>query len=69
MTNDYNNKVNSSTKIELGNASLGRSENEVYKTLMDGRKRKEPETATGELVGAFNKTKRFLKDVTTNWSN
>ena len=69
MNNKYNNKVISSTKIELGNVSLGRSENERYKTLMDGRKRKEPETATKELVGAFNKTKRFLKDVTTNWTN
>ena len=68
ITKQYNNKVHSSTKLIPIQASLKKNEGYVYKTLLDKRKKLQPEYEIGDLVKIADIKKMFSKSDTTNWS-
>ena len=68
ITNQYNNKVHSSTKLTPTQASLKKNEEFVYKTLLDKRKKMKPKYEIGDLVRTADLKKTFSKGDTTNWS-
>ena len=68
ITNQYNNKVHSSTKLTPTQASLKKNEGYVYKNLLDKRKQIKPKYEIGDLVGTADLKKTFSKGDTSNWS-
>ena len=68
ITKQYNNKVHSSTKISLKDASLKKNEGLVYKNLLDKRKKVKPKYEIGDLVRTADLKKTFSKGDSTNWS-
>ena len=67
-TKQYNNKVHSSTKLTLIQASLKKNEAFVYKNLLDKRNKIKPKYEIGDLVRTADLKKTFSKGDTTNWS-
>ena len=68
ITNQYNNKVHSSTKLTPKDASLKKNEGFVYKNLLDKRKKVKPKFQINDLVRTADLKKTFSKGDTTNWS-
>ena len=68
ITNQYNNKVHSSTKLTPIQASLKKNECYVYKNLLDKRKKIKPKFQTNDLVKTADLKRTFSKGDTTNWS-
>ena len=68
ITNQYNNKVHSSTKLTPIEASLKKNEGYVYKKLLDKRRRITPKFQLNDLVRRADLKKTFSKGDTTNWS-
>ena len=68
ITNQYNNRIHSSTKLSPKDASLKKNEGFVYKNLLDKRKRVKPKFQINDLVRTADLKKTFSKGDTTNWS-
>ena len=68
ITKQYNNRVHSSTKLTLIQASLKKNEGFVYKNLLDKRNKIKPKYEIGDLVRTADLKKTFSKADTTNWS-
>ena len=68
ITKQYNNRIHSSTKSTLTQASLKKNEGYVYKNLLDKRKKIKPKYEIGDLVRTADLKKTFSKGDTTNWS-
>ena len=68
ITNQYNNRIHSSTKLTPTQASLEKNEGYVYKNLLDKRKKIKPKYEIGDLVRTADLKKTFSKGDTTNWS-
>ena len=68
ITNQYNNKVHSSTNLTPIQASLKKNKGYVYKNLLDKRKKMKPKYEIGDLVRTADLKKTFSKSDTTNWS-
>ena len=68
ITKQYNNRVHSSTKLTLIQASLKKNEGFVYKNLLDKRKKIKPKYEIGNLVRTADLKKTFSKGDTTKWS-
>ena len=68
ITNQYNNKVHSSTKLTPIQASLKKNEGYVYKNLLDKRKRITRKFQLNDLVRTADLKRTFPKGDTTNWS-
>ena len=64
ITKQYNNRINSSTKLTPIQASLKKNEGFVYKNLSDKRTKVTPKFQ----INADLRDKRFLKSDTTKWS-
>ena len=68
ITNQYNNRIHSSTKLSPKDASLKYNEGFVYKNLLDKRKKVIPKFQINDLVRVADLKKTFSKGDTTNWS-
>ena len=68
ITNQYNERVHSSTKLSPKDASLKKNEGYVYKNLLDKRKKITPKFQINDLVRVADLKKIFSKGDTTNWS-
>ena len=68
ITNQYNNKVHSSTKLTPIQASLKKNECYVYKNLLNKRKKIKPKFQINDLVRPADLKRTFSKGDTTNWS-
>ena len=68
ITNQYNNRIHSSTKLSPKDASLKKNEGFVYKNLLDNRKKVKPKFQINDLVRVADLKKTFSKGDTTNWS-
>ena len=68
ITNQYNNRIHSSTKLSPKDASLKKNEGFVYKNLLDKRKKVIPKFQINDLVRVADLKKTFSKGDTTNWS-
>ena len=68
ITKQYNNKIHSSTKLTPIQASLEKEEKDVYKNLLDKRKKIKPKFQLNDLVRTADLKKTFSKGDTTNWS-
>ena len=68
ITKQYNNRIHSSTKLSLLQASLRKNEGYVYKNLLDKRKKVKPYFQINDLVRTADLKKTFSKSDTTNWS-
>ena len=68
ITKQYNNKVQSSTKLTPIQASLKKNEGYVYKNLLDKRNKIKPKFQINDLVRTADLKKTFSKSGTTNWS-
>ena len=68
ITNQYNNRIHSSTKLSPKDASLKKNEGFVYKNLLYKRKKVKPKFQINDLVRTADLKKTFSKGDTTNWS-
>ena len=68
ITEQYNNRRHTSTKLSPKDASLKKNEGFVYKNLLDKRKKVKPKYEIGDLVRTADLKKIFSKGDTTNWS-
>ena len=68
ITKQYNNRIHSSNKLTLIQASLKKNEGYVYKNFLDKRKKIKPKYEIGDLVRTADLKKTFSKGDTTNWS-
>ena len=68
ITEQYNNRRHTSTKLSPKDASLKKNEGFVYKNLLDKRKKVKPKYEIGDLVRTADLKKTFSKGDTTNWS-
>ena len=68
ITIQYNNRIHSSTKLTPIQASLRKNEGNVYKNLLDKRKKVKPKFQINDLVRTADLKKTFSKGDTTNWS-
>ena len=68
ITNQYNNRIHSSTKLSPKDASLKKNEGFVYKNLLDKRNKIKPKFQINDLVRTADLKKTFSKGDTTNWS-
>ena len=68
ITKQYNNKVQSSTKLTPIQSSLKKNEGFVYKNLIDKRNKIKPKFQINDLVRTADLKKTFSKGDTTNWS-
>ena len=68
ITEQYNNRIHSSTKLSPKDASLKKNEGVVYKNLLDKLKKVKPKFQINDLVGTADLKKTFSKGDTTNWS-
>ena len=69
ITEQYNNRRHTSTKLSPKDASLKKNEGFVYKNLLDKRKKVKPKFQINDLVRTADLKKTFSKGDTTNWSN
>ena len=69
ITQQYNNRIRSSTKLSPLQASLKKNEGYVYKNLLDKRKKINLKFQMNELVRAADLGKTFSKGDLTNWSH
>ena len=69
ITNHYNNRIHSSTRLSPKDGSLKKNEGIVYKNLLDKRNKIKPKFQIDDLVRTADlRYKHFLKSDTTNWS-
>ena len=68
ITEQYNNRRHTSTKLSPKDASLKKNEGFVYKNLLDKHKKVKPKYEIGDLVRTADLKKTFSKGDTTNWS-
>ena len=68
ITEQYNNRRHTSTKLSPKDASLKKNEGFVYKNLLDKRKKVKPKYEIGDLVRTADLKKTFSEGDTTNWS-
>ena len=68
ITEQYNNRIHSSTKLSPKDASLKKNEGFVYKNLLDKRKKVKPKFQINDLIRVADLMKTFSKGDTTNWS-
>ena len=68
ITEQYNNRIHTSTKLSPKDASLKKNEGFVYKNLLDKRKKVKPKFQINDLVRTADLKKTFSKGETTNWS-
>ena len=68
ITEQYNNRIHSSTKLTPIQASLKTNEGFVYKNLLDKRKKIKPKFQINDLVRTADLKRTFSKGDTTNWS-
>ena len=68
ITEQYNNRRHTSTKLSPKDASLRKNEGYVYKNLLDKRKKVNPKFQINDLVRTADLKKTFSKGDTTNWS-
>ena len=68
ITKQYDNRIHTSTKLSLKDASLKNNEGFVYKNLLDKRKKVKPKFQINDLVSTADLKKTFSKGDTTNWS-
>ena len=68
ITEQYNNRIHTSTKLSPKDASLKKNEGFVYKNLLDKRKKVKPKFQINDLVGTADLKRTFSKGDTTNWS-
>ena len=68
ITEQYNNRIHSSTKLTPIQASLKKNEGYVYKNLLDKRKKIKPKFQINDLVRTADLKRTFSKGDTTNWS-
>ena len=68
ITEQYNNRIHSSTRLTPIQASLKKNEGYVYKNLLDKRKKIKPKIQINDLVRTADLKKTFSKGDTTNWS-
>ena len=68
ITNIYNNKIHSSTKMTPIQASKKSNESKVYANLQDKRTKRKPKYNLGDLVRTADTRNIFSKSDTTNWS-
>ena len=68
ITEQYNNRIHSSTKLSPKDASLKKNEGFVYKNLLDKRKKVKPKFQINDLVRTADLKKTFSQSDTTNWS-
>ena len=68
ITKQYNNRINSSTKLSPKDASLKKNEGFVYRNLLDKRKKVKPKYEIGDLIRTADLKKTFSKGDTTHWS-
>ena len=68
LTNQYNNRIHSSTRLSPKDASLKKNEGIVYKNLLDKRNKIKPKFEIGDLVRTADLKKTFSKGDTNNWS-
>ena len=68
ITEQYNNRIHTSTKLSPKDASLKKNEGFVYKNLLDKRKKVKPKYEMGDLIRTADLKKTFSKGDTTNWS-
>ena len=68
ITEQYNNRRHTSTKLSPKDVSLRKNEGYVYKNLLDKRKKIKPKFQINDLVRTADLKKTFSKGDTTNWS-
>ena len=68
ITEQYNNRIHSSTKLTPIQASLKKNEGYVYKNLLDKREKVKPKFQINDLVRTADLKRTFSKGDTTNWS-
>ena len=68
ITEQYNNRRHTSTKLSPKDASLKKNEGYFYKNLLDKRKKVKPKYEIGDLVRTADLKRTFSKGDTTNWS-
>ena len=68
ITEQYNNRIHTSTKLSPKDASLKKNEGFVYKNLLDKRKKVKPKFQINDIVRTADLKKTFSKSDTTNWS-
>ena len=68
ITQQYNNRIHTSRKLSPKDASLKKNEGNVYKSLLDKRKKVTPKFQTNDLVSTAGLKRTFSKGDTTNWS-
>ena len=68
ITNQYNNRIHSTTKLSPKDASFKKNEGFVYKNLLDKRNKIKPKYKIGDLVRTADLKRTFSKGDTTNWS-
>ena len=68
ITEQYNNRIHTSTKLSPKDASLKKNKGFVYKNLLDKRKKVKPKYEIGDLIRTADLKKTFSKGDTTNWS-
>ena len=68
ISEQYNNRIHSSTKLSPKDASLKKNEGVVYKNLLDKRKKVKPKFQVNDLVSTADLKRTFSKGDTTNWS-
>ena len=68
ITEKYDNRIHSCTKLTPIQASLRKNEGFVYKNLLDKRKKIKPKYEIVNLVRTADLKKTFSKKDTTNWS-
>ena len=68
ITEQYNNRIHTSTKLSPKDASLKKNEGFVYKNLLDKRKKVKPKFQINDLVRTADLKKTFSKSDITNWS-
>ena len=68
ITNQYNNRVHTSTKLTTTQASLKKIEGYVYNIMLDKRKKAKPKFQVNDLVRTADLRKMFSKGDRTNWS-
>ena len=68
ITEQYNNRIHSSTKLTPIQASLKKNEGYVYKNLLDKRKKIKPKFQINDLVRTADLKRTFSKRDTTNLS-
>ena len=68
ITNHYNNRIHSSTRLSPKDGSLKKNEGIVYKNLLDKRNKIKPKFQLNDLVRTADLKKTFSKGDTTNWS-